>query len=162
MTAYAAHQQEWVAAMRACKTRLAERLLSLPDAYLNGPAPEDGAPHILNVSFPGVRGEVLLHALEQREIYVSTGSACSAHKKGNNRVLAAAACAARGRRGRCACPLCPFNTLEEMDRAAEEIGPPGRVFAALPEKITREDAHGNGAAHPLCGDPSQGPQPPLL
>src|SRR5699024_7806784 len=44
VAAYAAHQQEWVAAMRACKTRLAERLLSLPDAYLNGPAPEDGAP----------------------------------------------------------------------------------------------------------------------
>lgn len=122
VTAYAAHQQEWVAAMRACKTRLAERLLSLPDAYLNGPAPEDGAPHILNVSFPGVRGEVLLHALEQREIYVSTGSACSAHKKGNNRVLAAAGVRGVRQEGALRLSLCPFNTLEEMDRAAEEIG----------------------------------------
>lgn len=122
VTAYAAHQQEWVAAMRACKTRLAERLLSLPDAYLNGPAPEDGAPHILNVSFPGVRGEVLLHALEQREIYVSTGSACSAHKKGNNRVLAAAGVRGARQEGALRLSLCPFNTLEEMDRAAEEIG----------------------------------------
>ena len=120
--AYAAHQQEWVAAMRACKMRLAERLLSLPDAYLNGPAPEDGAPHILNVSFPGVRGEVLLHALEQREIYVSTGSACSAHKKGNNRVLAAAGVRGARQEGALRLSLCPFNTLEEMDRAAEEIG----------------------------------------
>ena len=122
VAAYAAHQQEWVAAMRACKTRLAERLLSLPDAYLNGPAPEDGAPHILNVSFPGVRGEVLLHALEQREIYVSTGSACSAHKKGNNRVLAAAGVHGARQEGALRLSLCPFNTLEEMDRAAEEIG----------------------------------------
>ena len=122
VAAYAAHQQEWVAAMRACKTRLAERLLSLPDAYLNGPAPEDGAPHILNVSFPGVRGEVLLHALEQREIYVSTGSACSAHKKGNNRVLAAAGVRGARQEGALRLSLCPFNTLEEMDRAAEEIG----------------------------------------
>lgn len=122
VTAYAAHQQEWVAAMRACKMRLAERLLSLPDAYLNGPAPEDGAPHILNVSFPGVRGEVLLHALEQREIYVSTGSACSAHKKGNNRVLAAAGVRGARQEGALRLSLCPFNTLEEMDRAAEEIG----------------------------------------
>lgn len=121
VTAYAAHQQEWVAAMRACKMRLAERLLSLPDAYLNGPAPEDGAPHILNVSFPGVRGEVLLHALEQREIYVSTGSACSAHKKGNNRVLAAAGVRGARQEGALRLSLCPFNTLEEMDRAAEEI-----------------------------------------
>lgn len=122
VAAYAAHQQEWVAAMRACKMRLAERLLSLPDAYLNGPAPEDGAPHILNVSFPGVRGEVLLHALEQREIYVSTGSACSAHKKGNNRVLAAAGVRGARQEGALRLSLCPFNTLEEMDRAAEEIG----------------------------------------
>ena len=122
VAAYAAHQQEWVAAMRACKTRLAERLLSLPDAYLNGPAPEDGAPHILNVSFPGVRGEVLLHALEQREIYVSPGSACSAHKKGNNRVLAAAGVRGARQEGALRLSLCPFNTLEEMDRAAEEIG----------------------------------------
>lgn len=122
VAAYAAHQQEWVAAMRACKTRLAERLLSLPDVYLNGPAPEDGAPHILNVSFPGVRGEVLLHALEQREIYVSTGSACSAHKKGNNRVLAAAGVRGARQEGALRLSLCPFNTLEEMDRAAEEIG----------------------------------------
>lgn len=122
VAAYAAHQQEWVASMRACKMRLAERLLSLPDAYLNGPAPEDGAPHILNVSFPGVRGEVLLHALEQREIYVSTGSACSAHKKGNNRVLAAAGVRGARQEGALRLSLCPFNTLEEMDRAAEEIG----------------------------------------
>ncbi len=38
------------------------------------------APHIVSVSFDGVRSEVLLHALEDREIYVSAGSACSSHK----------------------------------------------------------------------------------
>ncbi|NLY48998.1 MAG: cysteine desulfurase [Clostridiales bacterium] len=35
------------------------------------------APHIISISFSGVRSEVLLHALEERGIYVSTGSACS-------------------------------------------------------------------------------------
>ena len=50
--------------MFALKLRLAEGLLrALPESRINGPAPELGAPHILNVSFP-VRGEVLLHALE--------------------------------------------------------------------------------------------------
>ena len=39
-----------------------------------------GAPHIVSVSFRGVRSEVLLHALEDKGIYVSAGSACSAHK----------------------------------------------------------------------------------
>jgi cysteine desulfurase len=37
------------------------------------------APHIMNVSFQGVRSEVLLHSLEDRGVYVSAGSACSSH-----------------------------------------------------------------------------------
>jgi cysteine desulfurase len=37
------------------------------------------APHIMNVSFQGVRSEVLLHSLEEKGIYVSAGSACSSH-----------------------------------------------------------------------------------
>lgn len=40
-----------------------------------------GAPHIISVSFKGVRSEVLLHALEEKGIYVSSGSACSSNKK---------------------------------------------------------------------------------
>lgn len=37
------------------------------------------APHIISISFSGVRSEVLLHALEERRVYVSSGSACSSH-----------------------------------------------------------------------------------
>lgn len=40
-----------------------------------------GAPHIISVSFRGVRSEVLLHALEEKGICVSSGSACSSNKK---------------------------------------------------------------------------------
>lgn len=47
-------------------------------------SPEDGVCHILNISFRGVKGEVLLHYLEQKGIYVSTGSACSSKKKGSH------------------------------------------------------------------------------
>lgn len=42
---------------------------------------EASAAHIVSAAFPGVRSEVLLHALEDREIYVSAGSACSSNKK---------------------------------------------------------------------------------
>ncbi|MDO4321843.1 MAG: cysteine desulfurase family protein [Lachnospiraceae bacterium] len=42
---------------------------------------EKSAPHIVSAAFPGVRSEVLLHALEERRIYVSAGSACSSNKK---------------------------------------------------------------------------------
>lgn len=52
-------------------------------------SPEEGAPHILNASFIGMRGEVLLHALENKNIYVSTGSACASKNKSYSHVLQA-------------------------------------------------------------------------
>ena len=50
------------------------------DVVVNGHCDETGAPHVVSVSIRGVRSEVLLHALEDKEIYVSAGSACSARK----------------------------------------------------------------------------------
>lgn len=49
----------------------------------------DGSPYIMNVSFAGVKGEVMLHSLEMEGIYVSTGSACSSKKKQYSHVLEA-------------------------------------------------------------------------
>jgi cysteine desulfurase len=57
----------------------------LTDIKING----QGSPYILNVSFNQVRGEVLLHSLEGAGIFVSTGSACSSHKKEKQYVLKA-------------------------------------------------------------------------
>ena len=68
-----------VASMRACKERLIEGLNKIEGAYVV--SEEDQAPHIVSCSFPGVRSEVLLHALEERGVYVSSGSACSSNKK---------------------------------------------------------------------------------
>ncbi len=65
------------------KKALIEGLSGIGDVTVNG-IPEDGvegsAPHIVSASFAGVRSEVLLHALEDREIYVSSGSACASNK----------------------------------------------------------------------------------
>lgn len=60
----------------------------IPDVRMNTPWRES-VPNILNVSFLGTRGEVLLHTLEQDGIYVSTGSACSSHQHGQSHVLLA-------------------------------------------------------------------------
>ena len=109
LSAYRANQAAWVARMRACKLRLAKNILTIPDTVLNGPAPESGAPHILNASFLGVRGEVLLHALEEKGVYVSTGSACSAHKKGGSRVIAALGYTGARLEGALRFSLCPFQ-----------------------------------------------------
>lgn len=49
---------------------------------VNSKKGEGSAPHIVSISVPGVRAEVLLHALEEKEIYVSSGSACSTHHPG--------------------------------------------------------------------------------
>lgn len=51
----------------------------LEDVTVNGKTGRDSAPHIVSVSFEGVRSEVLLHALEDRGIYVSSGSACASN-----------------------------------------------------------------------------------
>jgi len=72
---------------------LKERLLSgleekAGEIRLNGPR-KGGLPHILNVSFPGVPAEVILHHLEEENIYVGTGAACSGRRKGGSHVLAA-------------------------------------------------------------------------
>lgn len=52
----------------------------IPDVQVNGLTGTDSAPHIVSVSIRGVRSEVMLHALEDKGIYVSAGSACSANK----------------------------------------------------------------------------------
>jgi cysteine desulfurase len=55
----------------------------IEDILFNSPeSSENATPYILNISFLGTRGEVLLHQLEQHGIYVSTGAACSSNKKG--------------------------------------------------------------------------------
>lgn len=54
-------------------------LLSIPEVTVNSLPGEGSAPQIVSASFLGVRSEVLLHALEEKEIYVSSGSACSSN-----------------------------------------------------------------------------------
>ena len=76
-------------------------------------SPEDGICHILNVSFENIRGEVLLHFLEQKGVYVSTGSACSSKKKGSH-VLNAMKLKSEEIEGAIRFSLSDFNTEEEI------------------------------------------------
>ncbi len=52
---------------------------NIDDCFCN--SPKGGAPHILNISFLGIKSEVLLHYLEGEGLYVSSGSACHSNKK---------------------------------------------------------------------------------
>ncbi|MBQ4425169.1 MAG: cysteine desulfurase [Lachnospiraceae bacterium] len=78
----AAHREAYIERVKALRKRLTEGLLALDGVSINGPAgEEDLAPHIVSVTVRDVRSEVLLHALEEKGIYVSAGSACSSHKR---------------------------------------------------------------------------------
>lgn len=80
-----AHYEDDLARLYRCKKYFMNGVRKIEGVRINGllPGEPDGAgtaPHIVSVSVPGVRSEVLLHALEEEGIYVSAGSACSARK----------------------------------------------------------------------------------
>ncbi len=62
------------------KEQFVTEIQTIEGTKINGYPGRESAPHIVSVSFDGVRSEVLLHALEERGIYASAGSACSSHK----------------------------------------------------------------------------------
>ena len=89
---------------------------------INGPDPDAAAPHIVNLGFPGVRGEVMLHALEACGVYASTGSACSSKKLKVSSVLTAMGISPTEAEWALRFSLSPKTTREEIDYAAEKLG----------------------------------------
>ncbi|WP_027340455.1 cysteine desulfurase family protein [Halonatronum saccharophilum] len=72
------------------KELLVKRILNeIDDTQLNGPKIREGAPHIANISFAGIKGEVLIHSLEREGIYLSTGAACSSKQDTPSYILEA-------------------------------------------------------------------------
>ena len=118
---YMKHHGEYMAAMRDVKLRLYENLSRINEVVLNGPSPEEGAPYILNMSFLGVRGEVLLNSLSEKGLLVSTGSACAARHRGKNRILTAMGIKDTRQDGAIRFSFSPENTVEEADTAAQMI-----------------------------------------
>lgn len=62
------------------KSELIAGLEQIPDITINGLTGKDSAPHIVSASIKGVRSEVFLHAMEDKGIYISSGSACSSNR----------------------------------------------------------------------------------
>lgn len=62
------------------KKRFVDGIADIKDIKINGPSVEEGSPYVLSLLIKDVRGEVLLHSLEDDGIYLSTGSACSSNK----------------------------------------------------------------------------------
>lgn len=86
---------------------------SLQELNPNINATANSSPNILSLGFEGVKGEILVHMLEQNQIYVSTGSSCNSKHTGN-RVLVAMGKTKQQEAGNIRISFCEFNTTDEV------------------------------------------------
>lgn len=86
----------------------------IPNVIVNTPTDGKSAPHILNVSFANIKGEVLVHSLESKNIYISTGSACTSRKDKTSHVIKALGLPDYYREGTVRFSLDQFNTKNEI------------------------------------------------
>ncbi|TGY96569.1 cysteine desulfurase [Petralouisia muris] len=90
-------------------------------ARINGKTGRDSAPHIISLSIEGLRSEVLLHALEDRQIYVSAGSACSSNKPAPSSTLKAVHVKKEALESTVRISFSPENTLEEVNYCLDAL-----------------------------------------
>ncbi len=108
---------ESVKRVEALQNRLIGALESMQDARVNLPASK--VPHIVSVSFPGVRAEVLVRVLGEKGIYVGTGAACSRGKV--SRVLLESGFSKQEAEGTIRISMSALNTESDIDICAEEL-----------------------------------------
>ncbi len=104
---------------------LRDKLIAIDEVIIN--TPEQQAPHILNFSIPGLKPEVVLHALGEREIYVSTQSACSSKKSNESSVLRAIHLPPNQRNSALRISFSYHNTTDEVE-----------LFARVLKRIIKE------------------------
>ena len=95
----------------------------LPDAVVNG---EGDIPHVVNLSMPGCKSEVMLHVLEGDEVYISSGSACSKGKQSG--VLKALGLPKARTDSALRVSFAPFNTKEDVDAFVAAVKKGAKMF----------------------------------
>ncbi len=105
-----------------------QQMLKVKQTLINGATAIEGvtnnsgeAPHIASLSFRGVRSEVLLHALEDKGIYVSAGSACSSNHPAVSGVLKAIDLEKELLESTLRFSFCEYNTVEEAEYAVRVL-----------------------------------------
>lgn len=102
-------------------------------AQINGRTDRDSAPHIISLTIDGVRSEVLLHALEEKQIYVSAGSACASNKPAPSSTLQAIQVKRGALESTIRISFCPKNTLEEVNYCLDAL----KELVPMLQKFTR-------------------------
>lgn len=115
------HLQESIVHVANLKTALAKGILAMPNTQINGDGLEGASPYVLNVTFHGLRSEVLLHDLESKGIFVSAGSACDSKKKVGSPVLTAMGMPFSEIEGAIRFSFCRYNTMEEIEACLEAL-----------------------------------------
>ncbi|MCI5512330.1 MAG: cysteine desulfurase [Eubacterium sp.] len=113
--------EENVNHMRKLRDYFTEELQKIDQVVVHGADGEECAPHIVSVAFVGVRSEVLLHTLEDREIYVSAGSACSTHKRSGSPTLTAIDLPKNQMESTVRFSFCEDTTREELEKTLEVL-----------------------------------------
>ena len=102
-----------------------KKLLQIEGVTLN--SPEAALPYVLNISAGRVRSETMLHFLEEREVFVSSGSACAKGKPSH--VLSAMGLSREKADSALRISFCKHNTLEDIDALCEGVAIGLKVLA---------------------------------
>ena len=119
--------------MYTLREHFIEEVTKIPGVHVNGHTDRSNAPHIVSVSTEGVRAEVLLHALEDKEIYVSAGSACSSNKPSVSHTLKSIGLKPEFLDATIRFSFCVETTEEEIDYAVKEMA----ALVPMLQKYTR-------------------------
>ena len=117
---YTGHVEK-TAHITSLKDHMIDRMAELEGVTVNSRKGDLGAPQIVSAGFEGVRSEVLLHALEDKGIYVSSGSACSSNHPAISGTLKAVGARKELLDATLRFSFGMFNTLEEVDYCMETL-----------------------------------------
>lgn len=112
---------EKVARMRELKEHFIEGVTKIDHTVIHGLYDATSAPHIISVGFAGIRSEVLLHALEDKGICVSSGSACASNHPAVSGVLKGIGAKKEYLDATLRFSMSEFTTIEEIDYTLETL-----------------------------------------
>lgn len=110
-----------VALMRDLKAHFLEGISKIDHTTVHGLTDENSAPHIISVGIAGIRSEVLLHTLEEKGIYVSSGSACASNHPAISGVLKGIGAPKEYLDATLRFSMSEFTTQEEIDYTLETL-----------------------------------------
>ena len=107
--------------MRMLKQHFIEGVEKIENTTIHGLYDETSAPHIISVGIAGIRSEVLLHALEDKGIYVSSGSACASNHPQISGVLKGIGARQEFLDATLRFSMSEFTTMEEIDYTLDTL-----------------------------------------